>query len=100
MTAQQFELVYDTRDQALKAVEQNADEIDKQIVDQAVLSLAALRPVSANDFRDLLPEITNRALIGARIRSLAMRGRLVKVGEVTSSDPGTHAKPIAVWRVP
>lgn len=88
------------RDQALEQVNRNADEWAKATVDQAILSLAAIRPTSANDFRDKLPEIGNRALIGARFRSLLMQKRLVRVGEVTSTDPGTHAKKIGEYVTP
>lgn len=85
------------RDKALQQVNDNADEIAKATVDQAILSLAAIGPTSANDFRDALPEIGDRSLIGARIRSLLMQKRLVRVGEVVSTDPGTHAKRIGLY---
>lgn len=85
------------RDKALQQVNDNADEIAKATVDQAILSLAAIRPTSANDFRDSLPEIGDRSLIGARFRSLLMRRLIVRVGEVTSTDPGTHAKRIGIY---
>lgn len=87
----------EARDRALQQVNDNADEWAKATVDQAILSLAAIRPTSANDFRDKLPEIGDRSLIGARFRSLLGRRLIVRVGEVTSTDPGTHAKRIGLY---
>ena len=85
------------RDEAIAQVNANADDWAKATVDQAILALAALRPTSANDLRDKLPEIGDRSLIGARFRSLLMRKRLVNVGEVVSTDVGTHAKKIGLY---
>lgn len=92
-----FDAAIEARDEALKRVNDNADEWAKNVVDQAILSLAAIRPTSANDFRDRLPEIGDRSLIGARFRSLLRRKRLVRVGEVVSTDPGTHGKRIGLY---
>lgn len=99
MTAVQLDIVeaIEARNLALQQVNDNADEIAKATVDQAILSLAAVRPTSANDLRHLLPEIGDRSLIGARFRSLLMRKRIVRVGEVVSTDPGTHAKRIGLY---
>jgi hypothetical protein len=99
-TVPSFDDALAERDRVLEQVNNNADEIAKQTVDQAILSLAALRPTSANDFRDKLPEIGDRSLIGARFRSLLMQKRLVRVGEVVSTDPGTHAKRIGLYVTP
>lgn len=92
-----FDAAIEARDEALKRVNDNADEWARNVVDQAILSLAAIRPTSANDFRDRLPEIGDRSLIGTRFRSLLLRKRLVRVGEVTSTDPKTHAKRIGLY---
>lgn len=96
-TALTFDDALAERDRVLEQVNKNADEWAKSVVDQAILSLAAIRPTSANDFRDKLPEIGDRSLIGARFRSLLMQKRLVRVGEVVSTDPGTHAKRIGLY---
>lgn len=93
----QLEMVFAARDAALDRVNRNADDQDRAVIDQAVLTLAEQGPVSANDFRHLLPEITNRNLIGGRLAALGASKRLLKVGEVVSSDPGTHAKRIGLW---
>lgn len=97
----QLALVFTARDEALAIVTEHASDWDKHLIEQAVFAhIDMYGSCSANDFRDLLPEIGNRKLIGAQIRSLAMRRLIVKVGEETSTDIGTHAKPICRWSRP
>lgn len=95
MTGEQ--LAFAARDEALDRVNRNAEGWEKAVIDQAVLALAEQGPVSANSFRHLLPEITNRNVIGGRLAALGAARRLRKVGEVVSTDPGTHAKKIGLW---
>lgn len=93
-----FDAAIEAKEEALRLVEEFAGDWDKAVVEQAILGhIDMYGSASANDFRDALPEITNRNLIGAMIRSLAARKITIKVGEETSTDVGTHAKPIARW---
>lgn len=88
------------RDEGLARVEAASSEWEKAVIDQAIVAMAETgKPFSANDFRDLLPEIRTRKLIGQRCRDLAQKkdAPIIAVGEVTSTDKGTHAKPIKVY---
>lgn len=97
MTAQ-MELVFTARDEALRSVTEASDDQDIAVVDQAILNLAATGGrFSANDVRPLLPELRSKNLIGARFNALRMRRLIVKVGEVTSTDRGTHGKRVALY---
>ncbi|MCU1591672.1 MAG: hypothetical protein JWP11_2928 [Frankiales bacterium] len=85
------------RDQALALVEDAGDAWDRAVIDQGIAALNARGvPWSANDLRPLLPEV-RAALVGARFLAAAKRGEMVRSGWVTSTDPGTHARPIALW---
>lgn len=95
--SEQLALALEARDRGIRQVQDASDKWERDLIDQAILTLAALRPTSANDFRDELPEIRNRALIGAQFRSLLLRKKIRKVGEVTSTDVGTHAKKIGSY---
>lgn len=87
------------RDEALHRVERNADDWTKALVDQAILAVIdEYGEASMNECRDLLPELPQRNLIGARMRSLALRKEITWVRDVRSTDPGTHAKKIGVYR--
>jgi hypothetical protein len=86
------------RDAALQLVEDSSDEWDRAVIDQGIAALNARGlPWSANDLRPLLPEV-RPALIGARFLAAAKRGEMFRAGYVTSTDPGTHARPIVLWR--
>lgn len=88
------------RDEGLARVEASSSEWEKAVIDQAILAMAE-KPVrfSANDFRDLLPEVRTRKLIGQRCGDLSKRKPppIVKVDETISTDEGTHAKKINVY---
>lgn len=87
----------EARDEGLARVEQAGDDWDRRRIDQAITHLASQgRPFSANDARPLVEGVRS-ALIGARFLAAAKRGQIVKLGYVTSTDPGTHSHPIAMW---
>jgi hypothetical protein len=95
----QLALVFAARDEALTAVTEASDDQDIAVVDQAIDRFAASGvQFSANDIRPLLPPLRSNNLIGARFNAARMRRQIVKVGEVTSTDPGTHGKPVALYR--
>lgn len=85
------------RDEGIAQVEAAADDQDRAVIDQAIREVAA-RGVrfSANDVRPLLPAV-RPALIGARFLAAANRKEIRRVGYVKSTDPKTHAHPIAEW---
>lgn len=86
------------RDAAIAMAEDaDRDGWDRKVIDQAIDAFAdSRRPFSANDLRDLLPDVRS-ALIGSRFLAAAKQGRIRKVGLVTSTKRNTHAKPVAQW---
>lgn len=86
------------RDEALAQVEEASDDWSRSVIDQAITATALQgRPFSANDVRPLLPPGIRPALVGARFLAASKRGQIRKVGWVASTDPGTHAHPVAQW---
>lgn len=86
------------REQGVQRVEQSSGEWDRKVVDQAIKACAAKgRPFSANDCRELLPPGIRRNLIGARFLAASRAGVIRRVGDVASSDAGTHAHRIGLW---
>lgn len=87
------------RDQGVAQVEEASDDWARATIDQALEHVAKTKPdgFSANDVRPLLPPGIRPALVGARFLAASKRGLIRKVGFVASSDPGTHAHPIALW---
>lgn len=86
------------RDQALAQVEEAGDQWDRSVIDQGIAALNARGlPWSANDLRPRLPAVRS-ALIGARFLAATKRGEMTRTGWVTSTDPGTHARPVALWQ--
>ena len=70
---------------------------ETKLIDQAITAFANYGdPFSANDIRDLLPEVNN-ALIGARFSAAYTTGQLRPVGLVTSTKKNTHTKRINLW---
>ena len=70
---------------------------ETKLIDQALTAFAnAGEPFSANDIRDLLPEVNN-ALIGARFAAAQNTGWLRPVGLVASTKKNTHTKRINLW---
>lgn len=86
-------------DEILADLIKNTSTWDRAVVEQAVRAVGADgRPLSANDFRHLLPEMA-RGTVGVVIRSMAGRkaAALIKVGEVPSTSGPTHGKPIGQY---
>jgi hypothetical protein len=70
---------------------------DRAAVDAAIAQLAASgQPFSANDARPL-HNVTG-PVVGAAFQAAAKSGLIVRVGYEASTDPGTHAHPVATWR--
>jgi len=85
------------RDEALAQVEVDADAQDRLVIDQAIRAVANYgHPFSANDVRPLLP-LVRTSLVGARFMAASKAGLIRRTGWVTSTDPGTHARPIGLW---
>lgn len=86
------------RDEGIAKVEAASDDQDRAVIDQAIRVVAERgRPFSANDVRPLLPAGIRPALVGARFMAASRRREIRKLGWVPSTDPGTHAHPIALW---
>jgi len=89
----------EARDEAIERVERDAWSADRDLIDQAITTVAGRgTPFSANEVRELLPVSVKRSLIGARFLAAAKAGWLVRIGYEPSTDPGTHSSPVAVWR--
>lgn len=89
---EQLELGADLRDEALARVEEASDDWSRSVIDQALSAVADRgSPFSANDVRPS----PRRGPVGSR--AAAGRGDIRKVGWVASTDPGTHAHPVAQW---
>lgn len=85
------------RDEKIAQAEANATRQDIAVIDQAIEVHAQLgKPFSANDLRPLLPPVRT-PVIGGRFAAARKRGLIKPIGTVTSSDRGTHAKPVALW---
>lgn len=93
----------------LTAMADRVSEWDAALIRQAVLGTAWLNDgrVSANDFRDYLPEVAQGA-VGLIIRQLPTKkhGALIRKATVQghpitvpSSAESTHGKPIQVWEL-
>lgn len=99
MTAEQLELGQTLRDEGMALAEDASDEWERLVIDQAIRVVAERgRPFSANDVRPLLPPGVRPALVGARFMAASRRKQILKVGWVASTDPGTHAHPVAFWQ--
>lgn len=79
-------------------IQRRDGEGDAACIDRAILE-AAGRGVrfSANDLRDRLPAV-QLSLVGPRFALAKRRGLIVEVGHEPSTDPGTHGKPVAIYR--
>lgn len=70
---------------------------DRKLIDQAIAAFAITgEPFSANDLRDLLPDVRT-TLMGSRFYAASVREEIRKVGDATSTKKNTHAKPVALW---
>lgn len=96
--AEQLELGQTLRDEGMARVEGASDDQDRAVIDQAIRVVAARgQAFSANDVRPLLPPGIRPALVGARFMAASRRREIRKLGWIPSTDPGTHAHPIALW---
>jgi hypothetical protein len=69
---------------------------DRAKVEAAIRQLAATgHPFSANSARAI--HNVRGGVVGAVFSALASEGLIRRVGYVASTDPGTHAHPIAEW---
>lgn len=94
-----FDAAIEAKEEALRLVEEFAGDWDKAVVEQAILGhIDMYGSASANDFRDLVNP-ASRHLLSARLNSLRMRKVIEAVGEVRSSDVGTHGKKILLYRL-
>lgn len=94
----QLELGQQLRDEGMARVTAASGEWDRKVVDQAIRYVASQgQPFSANDVRPLLPDGLRPALLGARFRTAALHNVIRRIGYVPSTDPATHAHPIALW---
>lgn len=98
MNGEQLEFGKALRDEGIARVTEASDEWERAVIDQAIRAVAARgRPFSANDVRPLLPAGVRPKLVGARFMAASRRKEIVKVGWTPSTDPGTHAHPVARW---
>lgn len=98
MNGEQLELGQALRDEGIARVTEASDQWERDVIDQAISAMVERgRPFSANDVRPLLPPGVRPALVGARFRTAALHRKIRRVGYVPSTDPGTHAHPIALW---
>lgn len=93
----QERLAADTRDVHLHNIAATS-EWDQFLVEQAVLVFGCRKPrFSANDLRDLLPEM-GHGFLGAAINSLRTAGIIQHTGRVVPSTlASTNGHRIAVW---
>ena len=93
----------------LSAMADRVSDWDTALIKQAVLAVAYLKDgrVSANDFRDYLPEVAQGA-VGLVIRQLPApkHGALTRKATIhghpittPSTAVSTHGKPIQVWEL-
>ncbi len=86
------------RDAGMAQTTNAADPQDIAVIDQAIAELnKSGREWSANDLRELLPHV-RQPLIGARVRSAAMRKLMVRVGYIKSTLPASHSDVVSLWR--
>ncbi|MFJ6239822.1 hypothetical protein ACIQH0_37850 [Streptomyces griseus] len=73
---------------------------DQFLVEQAVFTFGRLHnDFSANDLRDVLPEM-GHGFLGAAINSLRQGGIIRHTGRsVPSTSPATHGHRLAVWEL-
>ena len=73
---------------------------DQFLVEQAVYAYGLANDTfSANDMRDVLPEL-GHGYLGAAINSLRQGGVIEHTRlYVPSTSPATHGHPVAVWRL-
>lgn len=92
-------LAADNRNLTLTAIADQSSW-DRFLVEQAVLVYGeSLTEFSANDLRDVLPEM-GRGFLGAAITSLRSAGIIARTGQdVPSTSKGTKGHGLKVWRL-
>ena len=90
-------LAADTRDLTLKSIADQSSW-DRFLVEQAVVTACLAKgTASANDLRDLLPEM-GRGFLGAAISSLRSAGIITRTGQdVPSTSAATKGHGLRVW---
>jgi hypothetical protein len=88
------------RDVLLADIVARTSSWDRFLVEQAVWHFGLANDTfSANDLRDLLPDLAHGHL-GAAINALRTSGVIQHTRQyVPSTSPATHGHPIAVWRL-
>ena len=80
-----------------QAVASAAHPDDRSRVEAAIRQLAATgEPFSSNDCRAI--HGVRGGVVGAAFSALAKEGVIRKLGYEASTDPGTHAHPVATWQ--
>ncbi|MGW7350900.1 hypothetical protein [Streptomyces sp. NPDC054784] len=90
-------LAADTRDMTLTRIAAT-NTWDRFLVEQAVLYIGQQGEFSANNLRDLLPEL-GHGYLGAAISALRGAGIIQPVGLVPSTSPATKGHRVTVWRL-
>ncbi|MET7795737.1 hypothetical protein [Streptomyces decoyicus] len=88
------------KDERLADIVERTDDWDRFLVQQAVWHFGLANDTfSANDLRDVLPELSH-GFLGAAINGLRQGGVIEHTRQyVPSTSPATHGHPIAVWRL-
>ncbi|WP_329330821.1 hypothetical protein OIU81_03205 [Streptomyces sp. NBC_01454] len=88
------------KDERLDDIVDRASSWNRFLVQQAVFAFGRTRDTfSANDLRDVLPELSH-GFLGAAINGLRQGGVIEHTKQyVPSTSPATHGHPIAVWRL-
>ncbi|MFK8844739.1 hypothetical protein [Streptomyces sp. Ac-502] len=88
------------RDARLTDIVARASSWDQFLVQQAVFAYGLANDTfSANDLREVLPELSH-GFLGAAINGLRQGGVIEHTRQyVPSTSPATHGHPVAVWRL-
>ncbi|MEU3350238.1 hypothetical protein [Streptomyces sp. NPDC037389] len=84
----------------LQRIRAAASRDQLRLVQALILDHGLTQPeFSANDFRDLLPDLQH-GLLGAAVRGLAASGAITATGRTApSTSPATHGHRISVYRI-
>ncbi|GGX49296.1 hypothetical protein [Streptomyces noursei] len=88
------------KDATLHAIVARTGDWDRFLVEQAVWHFGLANDTfSANDLRDVLPELAH-GYLGAAINSLRTAGLIEHTGQMVPSTSGpTHGHRLSVWRL-
>lgn len=85
------------RDAGIDLALEAASDWEKALVWQGIEAFGQTgRPFSANNLRDLLPDVRT-PMIGGQFTKASAAGVIVRVGVVMSTDEETHHKAIGLW---